>query len=157
MCLGSEPWCVDCVRQNERMKIRPFEIADSDAVICLWEECGLVRPWNDSRRDIECKLTEQPELFLVGEVAGEVVASAMFGFDGTRGWVHYLAVAPTSQGHSLGRTLMAEGERLLLQRGCPKINLQVREGNEAVLGFYRAIGYQQDAVVSLGKRLVPDN
>jgi ribosomal protein S18 acetylase RimI-like enzyme len=138
------------------MEIRAFVLADSDAVIRLWEECGLVRPWNDPHRDIERKLTEQPELFRVGEVAGEVVASAMFGFDGTRGWVHYLAVAPNSQGHSLGRALMAEGERLLLQRGCPKVNLQVREGNEAVLGFYRALGYQQDAVVSLGKRLIPD-
>jgi ribosomal protein S18 acetylase RimI-like enzyme len=51
---------------------------------------------------------------------------------------------------------MAEGERLLVQRGCPKLNLQVRADNDAVLGFYRALGYEQDAVVSLGKRLIPD-
>lgn len=154
--LNSSTLAVACARQNGRMDIRPFALDDSDAVIRLWEECGLVRPWNDPRRDIERKLTEQPELFLVGEVAGEVVASAMFGFDGTRGWVHYLAVMPHSQGRSLGRALMAEGERLLRERGCPKVNLQVREGNEAVLGFYRAIGYRQDAVISLGKRLIPD-
>lgn len=138
------------------MEIRPFRSGESDDVIRLWQDCGLVRPWNDPRRDIERKLTEQPELFLVGVVDGTIVASAMFGFDGTRGWVHYLGVAPSMRGRSLGRLIMAEGERLLLERGCPKLNLQVRADNDAVLGFYRALGYEQDAMVSLGKRLIPD-
>jgi ribosomal protein S18 acetylase RimI-like enzyme len=138
------------------MEIRPYRSGDSDDVIRLWQECGLVRPWNDPLRDIERKLTEQPELFLVGVVDEAIVASAMFGFDGTRGWVHYLGVAPALRGRSLGRLIMAEGERLLLERGCPKLNLQVRADNDAVLGFYRALGYEQDAVVSLGKRLIPD-
>jgi ribosomal protein S18 acetylase RimI-like enzyme len=138
------------------MEIRPFRLGDGDDVIRLWQDCGLVRPWNDPRRDIERKLTEQPELFLVGVLDTAIVASAMFGFDGTRGWVHYLGVASSMRGRSLGRLIMAEGERLLLERGCPKLNLQVRADNDAVLGFYRALGYEQDAVVSLGKRLIPD-
>jgi ribosomal protein S18 acetylase RimI-like enzyme len=138
------------------MEIRPFRSGESDDVIRLWQDCGLVRPWNDPQLDIERKLTEQPELFLVGVVDGVIVASAMFGFDGTRGWVHYLGVAPSMRGRSLGRLIMAEGERLLVERGCPKLNLQVRADNDAVLGFYRALGYEQDAVVSLGKRLIPD-
>ena len=83
-------------------------------------------------------------------------ASAMFGFDGTRGWVHYLAVHPSKQGHSAGRLLMAEGERMLAARGCPKLNLQVRTDNTDVLGFYASIGYERDEIVSLGKRLIPD-
>lgn len=138
------------------MEIRPFRSGESDDVIRLWQDCGLVRPWNDPQLDIERKLTEQPELFLVGVVDGVIVASAMFGFDGTRGWVHYLGVAPSMRGRSLGRMIMAEGERLLVERGCPKLNLQVRADNDVVLGFYRALGYEQDAVVSLGKRLIPD-
>lgn len=138
------------------MLIRPFDRADTDAVIALWHDCGLTRPWNDPRKDIERKLTQQPELFLVGEVDGTVVASAMFGFDGTRGWVHYLAVHPSTQGHGAGRQLMAEGERMLAARGCPKLNLQVRTDNDDVLGFYASIGYLRDDVVSLGKRLIAD-
>jgi ribosomal protein S18 acetylase RimI-like enzyme len=138
------------------MEIRPFRSGESDDLIRLWQDCGLVRPWNDPQLDIERKLTEQPELFLVGVVDGVIVASAMFGFDGTRGWVHYLGVAPSMRGRSLGRMIMAEGERLLVERGCPKLNLQVRADNDAVLGFYRALGYEQDPVVSLGKRLIPD-
>jgi ribosomal protein S18 acetylase RimI-like enzyme len=138
------------------MRLRPFKQSDESSVIQLWNDCGITRPWNDPAKDIARKLTVQPEMFLVGEFDGSIVASGMFGFDGTRGWVHYLAVAPGRQGESLGRQLMAEGERMLTAMGCPKINLQVRSGNERVIGFYRALGYEPDNTVSLGKRLIAD-
>lgn len=76
------------------MAIRTFRAGDTEAVVALWEVCGLVRPWNDPRKDIGRKLTVQPELFLVAEDEGAVVGSAMAGFDGHRGWVNYLAVDP---------------------------------------------------------------
>jgi ribosomal protein S18 acetylase RimI-like enzyme len=137
--------------------LRAFTPADTDAVIALWEACGLVRPWNDPRRDIARKLSVQPELFLVAEdAAGAVVGAGMAGFDGHRGWVNYLAVRPDLQGSGLGRAFMAEFERLLTDLGCPKLNLQVRAGNEQVLGFYESLGYAPDHTVSLGKRLIPD-
>jgi ribosomal protein S18 acetylase RimI-like enzyme len=139
------------------MQLRPYSPADEASVIALWNDCGLTRPWNDPVKDIARKLTVQPEMFLVGEADGQIVASGMFGFDGTRGWVHYLAVAPGRQGESLGRAVMAEGERLLTAMGCPKLNLQVRAGNERVLDFYAALGYELDGTVSLGKRLIPDD
>ena len=141
--------------------LRAFTPADTDAVIALWESCGLVRPWNDPRRDIARKLTVQPELFLVAEpmdpeAERAVVGAGMAGFDGHRGWVNYLAVRPDLQGSGLGRAFMAEFERLLTDLGCPKLNLQVRAGNEQVLGFYESLGYAPDHTVSLGKRLIPD-
>jgi ribosomal protein S18 acetylase RimI-like enzyme len=138
-------------------RIRPFRADDTEAVVALWESCALVRPWNDPRRDIARKATVQPELFLVAESEpGGVVAAGMAGFDGHRGWVNYLAVQPDLQGSGLGRTLMAEFERLLTELGCPKVNLQIRAGNERVLGFYESLGYSDDRTVSLGKRLIPD-
>lgn len=139
------------------MQIRAYQPADEDAVVELWQECGLTRPWNDPRRDIARKLTEQPELFLVGVVDGAVVSSAMVGFDGHRGWVYYLAVSPRHRGRSIGRKLMREAERLLIERGCPKLNLLVRSSNAEALGFYRRLGYAQDDVVSLGRRLIHDD
>ncbi|MCJ1715708.1 GNAT family acetyltransferase [Curtobacterium sp. VKM Ac-2922] len=138
--------------------IRPFAPADTEAVVALWESCGLVRPWNDPRRDIARKLTVQPELFLVAtQESGTVVAAGMAGFDGHRGWVNYLAVRPDLQGSGLGRRMMAEFERLLLDLGCPKVNLQVRTGNENVIGFYASLGYTDDHTVSMGKRLIADD
>jgi ribosomal protein S18 acetylase RimI-like enzyme len=138
------------------MRIRAFEPGDEAAIVALWQECGLTRPWNDPRKDIARKLTEQPELFLVGTLGDEIVASAMVGFDGHRGWVYYLAVAERHRKRSLGRALMQEAERLLIERGCPKLNLQVRSTNPGVIEFYRKLGYVPDETVSLGKRLIHD-
>lgn len=75
---------------------------------------------------------------------------------GHRGWVNYLAVSPGLRGRGYGRDLMAHGEQLLEARGCPKLNLQLRRGTEALLEFYRAIGYGEDDVASMGKRLIAD-
>ena len=129
---------------------------DIDAIVALWTRCGLTRPWNDPHADIARKLTEQPELFLVGTVAGELVATAMVGFDGHRGWVYYLAVSPRHRWRSYGRALMREAERLLIERGCPKLNLLVRSSNAEVIEFYGKLGYVRDDVGSLGRRLIHD-
>jgi len=139
------------------MHLRPFAEPDTDAVIALWVEAGLVRPWNDPHRDIARKLTEQPELFLVGTVDDELMATAMVGFDGHRGWVYYLAVAPEHRAQGHARALMAEAERLLEERGCPKIMLMVRADNAAVIGMYEGLGYATESTVVMGKRLIVDN
>ncbi|MFW7340092.1 GNAT family acetyltransferase [Pollutimonas sp. H1-120] len=138
------------------MNIRSYQTQDESDVIALWETCGLIRPWNDPRRDIARKLTEQPELFLVGTESEKLIATAMVGFDGHRGWVYYLAVDPGFRGRSYGKALMREAERLLMERGCPKVNLLVRNSNKQVIEFYRSLGYVQDEAISLGRRLIPD-
>ncbi|MDY0271847.1 MAG: GNAT family acetyltransferase [Advenella sp.] len=138
------------------MKIRSFVQKDNDAVIRLWHACGLIRPWNDPQKDIERKLTTQPELFLVSEKDGVVIGSAMVGYEGHRGWVYYLAVDSASQGQGIGQALMQEAEHLLMARGCPKIQLLVRSNNSRVLAFYEKLGYEAGDVIMLGKRLIPD-
>lgn len=138
------------------MHIRPFQLSDQTAVIALWQMCELTRPWNDAGLDIQRKLAVNPEWFLVGELQGEVVASAMFGYEGHRGWVNYLAVHPAHQSQGFARAMMAYGEQLLLSAGCPKLNLQVRSSNSQALAFYARLGYGIDEVVSLGKRLISD-
>ena len=138
------------------MVIRPYAITDEDAVVDLWDRCGLTRPWNDPRKDIARKMNVQPEWFLVGEADGGIVATAMAGYDGHRGNVYYVAVAPEMQGQGYGGAIMAEVERLLMDAGCPKINLMVRSGNDAVIEFYRRLGYKIDEVSCLGNRLIPD-
>jgi ribosomal protein S18 acetylase RimI-like enzyme len=138
------------------MKIRVYQPSDQSSVVALWRECGLVRSWNDPHKDIRRKLTVQPGLFLVGTIDGTVVASIMAGYDGHRGWVNYLAVAPRHRKSGLGRALMHKVEEELHAMGCPKLNLQVRTSNAGVIAFYRKLGYMQDDVVGMGKRLIPD-
>ncbi|MGQ7844130.1 GNAT family acetyltransferase [Granulosicoccus sp. 3-233] len=139
------------------MNIRSFESRDTDAVIALWQACDLTRPWNNPALDIQRKCAVGDDLFLVCEEDGQITGSVMAGYEGHRGWINYLAVAPGLRNSGLGRRLMEEVERRLLALGCPKINLQVRQGNDAVIAFYEAIGFSDDHCTSLGKRLIPDN
>jgi ribosomal protein S18 acetylase RimI-like enzyme len=143
-------------RRQASLKIRPFQLEDEAAVVSLWRRCDLVRPWNDPRKDIRRKLRVRPDLFLVGMLGGQVVATAMAGYEGHRGWLNYVAVAPDHQRLGLGRAMMKETERLLREAGCPKINLQVRSANDGAIEFYRRLGYAVDEVVSMGKRLEHD-
>lgn len=136
--------------------IRPYQPADEEPLLALWRECGLVRPQNDPRKDIARKLRVNPEWFLVAESDGRIVGAVMAGYEGHRGWINYLAVAPERRRGGLGRRLMAEAERLLRAAGCPKINLQVRPDNREVLAFYGRIGFAVEGAISLGKRLEQD-
>lgn len=146
------------------VSIRSFADADEDAVVALWHAAGVTRPWNDPHQDVARKKRVQRELLLVaeepssasGQRAGAIVGTAMAGYDGHRGWVYYLAVAPDRQGEGLGRLLMMEAEARLLALGCPKVNVQIRSGNESVAAFYDRLGYTPDNATSLGKRLIPD-
>lgn len=137
--------------------IRPYRPSDQDSVVALWHACDLTRAWNDPHQDIARKLAVDPEFFLVCEDDGEIVGSAMFGYEGHRGWVNYLGVSPAHRRKGLARALMQEGERLLREAGCPKLNLQVREGNQAAVAFYTSLGYVDDQVISFGRRLTTDN
>lgn len=138
------------------MVIRQFKEGDRATVMGLWESCGLTKPWNDANKDIDRKVKFQPELFFVGAIRGNVVASAMAGYDGHRGSVFYLAVHPEFQGKGYGQQLMAHIESILEGLGCPKLNIVVRSTNDSVLEFYDKLSYSTDDVVSLGKRLIPD-
>ena len=143
------------------LQIRTFEAGDESAAVALWRDCGLLRPWNDPHKDIARKQAVPPGLFLVALLRGRVrenvlVGTAMGGYDGHRGSVYYLAVAPGRQRLAIGRSLMERVEQQLLAMGCPKINVLVRTTNVQVIAFYEKLGYARDDAFSLGKRLIPD-
>ena len=136
--------------------IRPFAPRDTESVVSLWQDTGLTRSWNNPHLDIQRKLAVQPELFLVAIDGDDVVGSVMGGYDGHRGWIYYLATSPRRRGEGIARTLVETVEEALLEMGCPKVQLMVREGNDGVLGFYDALGYERFDVATTGKRLIAD-
>ncbi len=137
--------------------VRAFKETDEARVIELWMFAGLVKPWNDPKQDIARKLKVQRELFLVAELERVVVGVVMAGYEGHRGWVNYLAVDIGQRRRGIGSALMRDAERRLRLLGCPKINLQVRQESADVQAFYAALGFKDDAVLSLGKRLEDDH
>ncbi|CAG9265000.1 GNAT family acetyltransferase [Paraburkholderia unamae] len=143
--------------------IRVFAEADTEAVLALWREAfpeynDASRPHRNPRLSIANKLGTQPELFFVairndGDVDGAIVGTAMAGYDGHRGWLYSVAVAPQARRLGLGTRLVRHAESALAAMGCLKLNLQVLTDKAEVLAFYERLGYRADAVVSLGKRL----
>ena len=141
---------------SSNFAIRQFVPNDTNRVIFIWEQCDLVRNWNNPNFDIQRKLNFQKELFFVGLLNDEIIATAMFGYDGHRGWLNYFAVLPNFQKRGFGKQLMTFGEMALIEKGCPKLNLQIRNDNTKAINFYQKVGYKEDAAVSFGKRLIED-
>lgn len=126
---------------------------DCDAVIALWEACELTRPWNDAAADFERAVNGPTSDIILLEDEGHLIATVMVGDDGHRGWVYYLGVLPTRRDKGLGRALMEAAEKWLRKRNAPKIQLMVRDDNEQAIGFYKALGYEVQPVVTIGQKL----
>jgi len=124
-----------------------------DAIVDLWRKCSLVVPQNDPVEDIQRKIVFQPELFFVALLDGKVIGSVMVGYEGHRGWLNYMAVLPEHQRRGYGRRLVEKAVDELKKLDCLKVNLQVRRSNVSVVEFYKHLGFTDDDVVSLGKRL----
>jgi ribosomal protein S18 acetylase RimI-like enzyme len=135
------------------LKIVPYKETYRDAVVALWQKCGLIHPPNDPIKDIAEKMRFQPNLFFVALVDGKVVGSVMVGYEGHRGWLNYLAVAPECQRRGYGRKLVEKAIAELAKIGCQKLNLQVRKGNASAVEFYKHVGFKEDECLSFGKRL----
>ncbi len=136
------------------LEIRPYREGDEDDVAALWTHVfPETRAWNQPGAYIRRKLAVQRELFLIGTRGGRVIATVLAGYDGVRGWVYHLAVAPEHRRHGCGRAMMAAAEERLRALGCPKINLQIFRTNTEVVHFYERLGYAVEDRISMGKRL----
>jgi ribosomal protein S18 acetylase RimI-like enzyme len=136
------------------MDIGSYQDHHHDGVVELWRQVFPDDPpWNEPVAALAAKLAVQPELVFVASEDGEVVGAVMAGYDGHRGWIYALAVHPAQRRKGIATALVGAVERQLAALGCVKLNLQVRAGNAAVVGFYEALGYATEDRISLGKRL----
>lgn len=136
--------------------VREIRDDDVDAVIALWHASGVARPWNDPVKDIAFARRRPNSTIMVTEMKGRIVASAMIGEDGHRGWVYYVAAAPEYQGAGLGKSIMTAAENWLRERGVWKVQLLVREGNERVRRFYERLGYHDTRSICFQKIIEPN-
>ena len=139
---------------NAEVAIRSFREADRLQLVQLWSAVfSDDPPRNAPDRMIDGALAVRPESLLVAELGGAVVGAVIAGFDGVRGWIYHLAVAPAQRRRGIATRLVRGAEAALHARGCSKINLQVRATNESVVAFYRALGYQLEERLSMGRTL----
>jgi ribosomal protein S18 acetylase RimI-like enzyme len=136
------------------MHIRPYQDTDEQAVIALWSEVlPDSAPHNDPATALRKKREFERDLFFVAVVDEAVVGTVMGGYDGHRGWVYSVAVGPRHRRQGIGAALVRRLETALGERGCLKVNLQVRASNAEVIAFYEKLGYGVEERVSMGKRL----
>jgi ribosomal protein S18 acetylase RimI-like enzyme len=135
------------------LAIAPIADADVASVIALWQACGLTRPWNDPTADIALARKGPNSTVLIGRDGNAIVATAMVGHEGHRGWVYYVATDPDRRGKGYGRAIMNAAEDWLRAAGMPKLQLLVRRENAAVAAFYQSIGYEEAQTVVLAKWL----
>ena len=136
------------------VEIRPYEERDEAGVVAVWNACFVeARAWNQPREVIRRKLAVARDLFLVGTLGGRVVAAVIAGWDGHRGWLYHLGVAPDVRRRGIATRLVRAAEARLRACGCPKINLQILAANRDVVAFYERLGFIVEERVSMGKRL----
>ena len=135
------------------MDLRELTATDREAAVRLWGDAGLTRPWNDPVADFDRALSAAQSAALGLFDDGTLAGTVMVGDDGHRGWVHYLAVDVMHRRRGAGGALMAAAENWMRSHGVVKVNLMVRHSNQAALGFYADLGYGDDDVTVLSRRL----
>jgi ribosomal protein S18 acetylase RimI-like enzyme len=135
------------------MQIREFRIEDFTAVIALWQDAGLELNRSDSFEGIRRKIERDPDLFLVSEEDGQILAAIMAGFDGRRGWVYHMAVHAYGQGRGWGALLLEELQQRLKAKGCEKINLLLEPSYTEVIAFFEKQNYRHNDLIFMEKWL----
>ena len=126
-------------------------------VSTLRRKCRLLCPWNDPYQDTGRKLAAGRGGFWVGHVGPRLIAGIMVGYDGHRGTVNYLAVDHAFAGHGHDQLLMERAEAFFFEKGCPNVNICGRPDNGALRALCGSLAYEQDDMVVLGKRLIPND
>ena len=135
------------------MEVRELTAGHRGMACALWREAGLTRPWNSPEEDFDRALAGPTSTVLGVVIDDELVATAMVGHDGHRGWVYYLAVSGPHRRQGVGSRLMSSAEEWVRRAGIPKIQLMVRDENEAARGFYQRLGYEDANVTTMGRWL----
>jgi hypothetical protein len=135
------------------MFIRKYQSHDKDSLIALWEEVfPNAAPHNQPAKVIAEKLVVD-DLIFVAEKDDKILGACQAGYDGHRGWLYGVAVSPAQQRQGIGTELVKAALKALQERGCGKVNLQIRAGNYAVAAFYETLGFEVEDRISMGRLL----
>src|SRR5437899_2027465 len=124
------------------LTIRPIEDRDIESVVKLWRDCNLTVSYNDPLADIALARKTPSATLLVGLKDDTLVATALAGSDGHRGWLYYVGVDPAHRGQGYAKAIIAAGEAWLAAQGVPKVQLMIRETNQMVRAVYETLGYE---------------
>jgi ribosomal protein S18 acetylase RimI-like enzyme len=132
--------------------LRDFQPADGGPLRALWTAAGF-RLIGDDDAGLARFAARNPGLLWVAEEDGRIVGSAMGGWDGRRGWLYHVAVAPSHRRTGLATRLVTGVEGRLRELGCPRALVSVEAANDTALAFWLARGYELRHTNQLAKSL----
>ncbi len=133
-------------------RIREFAPADGDRLRSLWTVAGF-RLLADDDDGLARFAARNPGLFLVVHDGAQIVGSAMGAWDGRRGWLYHVAVAPSHRRLGLATQLVDQVEARLRELGCQRALVMVEAANAGALAFWNTRGYARRETYQLGKTL----
>jgi ribosomal protein S18 acetylase RimI-like enzyme len=125
--------------------IRPAGVADAAGVLSLWLDADAEPTHTDNVASITALTSRDPAALIVAENEGRIVGSIIAGWDGWRGSVYRLAVAPGYRRRGLGRQLLDAAENRLATIGARRLQATVVGTDQRATGFWRASGWEQQA------------
>jgi len=138
-------------------EITGMSMAHYDDVIELWQVTeGVCFDADDSPENIAAYLDRNPGLSFVARHAGSLVAAALCGHDGRRGYLHHLAVSQGHRGRGVGRALVDACMAALKGVGIPRCHAFVFADNDAGMGFWQSANWEQRGDLNLVSRNTAD-
>ncbi len=133
------------------MQIRPATVADRPGVVALWNRVFPDDPPHNAPAAVfDAKLSTGDGMLIVAKNGSLIIGTAMAGYDGHRGWLYKVAVAPEYRRRGIAGSLVDHAVRALRAAGCTKVNLQIRPANEGVRVFYKSIGFMVEERLNMG-------
>jgi ribosomal protein S18 acetylase RimI-like enzyme len=127
--------------------VRSARVRDIDAILALWKEAGLRLRVAEQRSALKIRLRRDRDLFLVAVVGGHLVGSLIAGWDGWRGSMARLAVAPSHRRRRIAQRLVRTAEARLKKRGARRIGALIFADNRLGKRFWSAEGYRTDNAI----------
>jgi ribosomal protein S18 acetylase RimI-like enzyme len=123
--------------------LRTATLGDVDALLALWREAGSERTHTDDVAGVSGLIAHDPEAVVVAVDGDRVVGTVIAGWDGWRGSIYRIAVAPSHRRAGLARTLLREAEQRLDKRGARRASAIVVADDAQAMAFWRASGWEQ--------------
>jgi ribosomal protein S18 acetylase RimI-like enzyme len=125
--------------------VAPHEV---EAVLELWGRArSSAARTPDSAGRLQPLLRSADSTLLVAVADRRVVGTLIVGWDGWRGSMYRLAVAPERRRRGIARRLVDAGHEHLARLGARRVGTIVGSEDGAAAALWRAVGYRLDAGV----------
>ena len=122
--------------------LRPAQPEDIAAVLTLWRDSAEPSSTDDVAA-VTALLEHEPGALIIAESSGQIVGSVIAAWDGWRGTIYRLAVAPSHRRSGLGTRLLQAAVDRISAAGARRLQATVIETDTRAMGFWRGTGWRQ--------------